>query len=105
MWLKHFFQVRVKYQELDQQMRAQANEAVKLITKQEKADNSEIGELRNQNEKLTQQVEDLNLQFLQQHIAKAKDFQKQDSDSFASEVGLMEIDELALKVPIGILNI
>lgn len=80
-------------------MKKQAHEAVKLIKRQDKHDATEMDELRNENARLAQQVEDLNLQFLQQHIAKAKDFQKSsDNDSFATEVGMMEADELAIKV-------
>lgn len=80
-------------------MKKQASEAVKLIKKQDQMENSEIAEVRNENQRLTQQVEDLNLQLLQQHISKAKDFQKSsDNDSFATEIGMMEADELAVKV-------
>ena len=85
-------------------MKKQAHEAVKLIKKQDKAEKSETDELRAENVRLAQQVEDLNLQFLQQHIAKAKDFQKADSDSFATEVGMMEADEIALKVTSTVRN-
>ena len=41
-----------------------------LVKKQQEGGNSEAEELRNENEKLSQQIEDLNLQLLQQHIAK-----------------------------------
>jgi len=79
-------------------MKKQAHEAMKLIKKQDKVEDSELNDLRSENTRLAQQVEDLNLQLLQQHIAKAQDFQKSDNDSFANEVGMMEVDELAIKV-------
>ena len=51
-------------------MKKSASDAMNLVKKQQEGGNSEAEELRNENEKLSQQIEDLNLQLLQQHIAK-----------------------------------
>ena len=38
-------------------------------------------------------------QLLQQHIAKSKDFQKNpEEESLASEIGMLEVDEITMKV-------
>jgi len=83
-----------KYKE----MKKSASDAMNLVKKQQEGGNSEAEELRNENEKLSQQIEDLNLQLLQQHIAKSKDFQKNpEEESLASEIGMLEIDEITMK--------
>lgn len=80
-------------------MKKSASEAMQLVKKQETSGNSEMSDLREENEKLTQQIEDLNLQLLQQHIAKSKDFQKNpEEESLASEIGMLEVDEITMKV-------
>ena len=72
---------------------------MQLVKKQETTGSSEMSDLREENEKLTQQIEDLNLQLLQQHIAKSKDFQKNpEEESLASEIGMLEVDEITMKV-------
>ena len=53
-------------------MKKSASDAMNLVKKQQEGGNSEAEELRNENEKLSQQIEDLNLQLLQQHIAKER---------------------------------
>ena len=53
-------------------MKKSASDAMNLVKKQQEGGNSEVEELRNENEKLSQQIEDLNLQLLQQHIAKER---------------------------------
>ena len=63
-----FFQLAAKYKE----MKKSASDAMNLVKKQQEGGNSEVEELRNENEKLSQQIEDLNLQLLQQHIAKER---------------------------------
>ena len=84
-----------KYKE----MKKSASEAMQLVKKQETTGSSEMSDLREENEKLTQQIEDLNLQLLQQHIAKSKDFQKNpEEESLASEIGMLEVDEITMKV-------
>ena len=84
-----------KYKE----MKKSASDAMQLVKKQETTGNSEMSDLREENEKLTQQIEDLNLQLLQQHIAKSKDFQKNpEEESLASEIGMLEVDEITMKV-------
>lgn len=87
--------LHTKYEE----MKKQAVDAVTLVKNQDDAKPSEVQNLQDENDKLTQQIEDLNLQLLQQHISKAKDFQRsgEAEDSFANEIGLMEADELAIK--------
>ena len=76
-----------------------ASESMKLVKKQETTDNSEMSDLREQNEKLIQQIEDLNLQLIQQHIAKSKGFQKNpDEESLASEIEILEAEDSNLKV-------
>ena len=78
---------------------------MQLVKKQETTGNSEMSDLREENEKLTQQIEDLNLQLLQQHIAKSKDFQKNpEEESLASEIGMLEVDEITMKVSSFILK-
>ena len=62
------FQLAAKYKE----MKKSASDAMNLVKKQQEGGNSEVEELRNENEKLSQQIEDLNLQLLQQHIAKER---------------------------------
>lgn len=80
-------------------MKKQAVDACTLVKSQDDAKPSEVQSLTDENSKLNQQIEDLNLQLLQQHLAKAKDFQRsgEAEDSFANEIGLMEADELAIK--------
>jgi len=87
-------ELTAKYKE----MKRSASDAMNLVKKQETNGNTELDELRNENDKLAQQVEDLNLQLLQQHIEKSKDFQKNpEEESLASEIGMLEIDEITMK--------
>ena len=120
-------------------MKKSASDAMNLVKKQQEGGNSEVEELRNENEKLSQQIEDLNLQLLQQHIAKgrftlydvtiwcyddvnmcrnddviidfvkhekSKDFQKNpEEESLASEIGMLEIDEITMKVSFMLLDV
>merc|ERR1712141_790796 len=55
-------ELTAKYKE----MKRSASDAMNLVKKQETNGNTELDEL-NENDKLAQQVEDLNLQLLQQH--------------------------------------
>lgn len=97
----HVNQLEQQYKELAakyKEMKKSASEAMQLVKKQETTGNSEMSDLREENEKLTQQIEDLNLQLLQQHIAKSKDFQKNpEEESLASEIGMLEVDEITMK--------
>lgn len=97
----HVNQLEQQYKELAakyKEMKKSASDAMQLVKKQETTGNSEISDLREENEKLTQQIEDLNLQLLQQHIAKSKDFQKNpEEESLASEIGMLEVDEITMK--------
>ena len=63
-------QLQTKYEE----MKKQAVDAVTLVKTQDEAKPSEVQNLQDENDKLTQQIEDLNLQLLQQHIAKDNKF-------------------------------
>jgi len=97
----HVNQLEQQYKELAakyKEMKKSASEAMQLVKKQETTGSSEMTDLREENEKLTQQIEDLNLQLLQQHIAKSKDFQKNpEEESLASEIGMLEVDQITMK--------
>lgn len=97
----HVTQLEQQYKELAtkyKEMKKSAAEAMNLVKKQEMTGTTEMSDLREENEKLTQQIEDLNLQLLQQHIAKSKDFQKNpEEESLASEIGMLEVDEITMK--------